>query len=389
MFFKLIQPRLNYYLSLKAVKVAFLALIRKQSDSTVDLSEYFGENCIYFFNRGRTGLQFILKLFPEGSAVAVQPYTCPTVLKAIKDAGCKIVFIDITSQLTLDLESYKKQIDQIDIVIVTHTFGCPADVESFRSVSADKIIIEDCAHSFLSKKGNKYVGQSGDFSFFSHGYAKFPSSVQGGIVLVNNKSFSERFNSAYQDLFSPPFKMLILNFLKSIVLTLLHKRVLYSLFTYPAKKLKRKHDPLTDNEKKENIQKGLRTCMNILYSEIKDICRKLNKQQSNGKAILASLAGNPSFKVCQPSEGANFFMVPAIVNDPRHFIRYALKGGIEIGRHFAISGKIIPCFGYMPGNCPTYEKMTDHLITIPSYYNYPVKRFKQLIRLLEEYDNRI
>ena len=86
--------------------------------------------------------------------VGVQPYTCSSVLTAIVAAGYQPLFIDINEQLTLDGDDLKRKLTQLNALIVTHTFGTPANIDQIKRLAGHLPILEDCAHAFLSRYEN-------------------------------------------------------------------------------------------------------------------------------------------------------------------------------------------------------------------------------------------
>ena len=118
----------------------------------------FNNGRIFYVNHGRTGIRLALSALelPEGSRVGVQVFNCHTVFNAIKTAGYNPVFIDITDQFQIDIDDLKKKSNKIDALIITHLFGIPADIDKVYDILSDIPVIEDCAHSFLSKYHKKY-----------------------------------------------------------------------------------------------------------------------------------------------------------------------------------------------------------------------------------------
>ena len=156
---------------------------------------------IYFTNYARASLYLLLKsISSKQLIVGVQAFTCHSVFKAIKKYGHKSIFIDLDNNFKLDIKDLKKKINKIDVLIITHTFGYPENINEIKKISKDIIIIEDCSHSFLSKINNKYTGTFGDASIFSLGLAKFPSIGFGGFALINNIKKFPNFISIYSNL---------------------------------------------------------------------------------------------------------------------------------------------------------------------------------------------
>ena len=74
----------------------------------------------------------------------------------------------------MDLEDLKIKVGDIDSLIITHTFGFPEKIDEIKNIVGKKIIIEDCAHSFLSKTNGVNTGNLADAAIFSTGLAKYP-----------------------------------------------------------------------------------------------------------------------------------------------------------------------------------------------------------------------
>lgn len=386
--FKFIQPRLNYSFSIKDKKIAFLALFFKTKMESSRINNILDSENIYFFDNARSGLRLILSLLPPNSRIGVQPFTCPTVLEAIDKAKCTAVFVDINNQLVIDPQKLIQQLDQIDALILTHTFGYPADAREIRLILKDKMLIEDCAHAFLTKNEHGLVGKVGDFALFSHGFAKFPSALRGGYILMNNSKFADAFQIQYSSVSKPRFKELLKNLIQSYIVSLANNIVIYSYITSKIKNRRdRKFTYTKQTSKASEIKQGFRTCQAVFENKLEDINEKLFIQQKYGKIIIEALQGNSSFEICQYAEGMNFFMIPVLVKQPNHFISYAKQNGIEIGRHFIQSQNIAPYYGYHKGSCLNYEEIMNKIVTIPSHSDYPKSKIAILVSIIKAYTN--
>ena len=381
---KILQPRLNYQFRCRDILKSFAAIFSYKSPSDNLLYKLFKTNDMFFFNHGRTGLREILQLMPINSVVGVQPLTCPTVLEAIESAGHRICFIDINDELVIDEKTISAKTDKIDILIITHIFGYVAPVSELKELFTDKIIIEDCAHAFLSERNGITAGSQGNFAFFSYGFAKYPAALRGGFVVVNDKSYLPEFEKRYSVLTYPGFIKEMTNLLFSKILLLMHKRIIYTMLTSKMKMRKfRYRKPVIGNE----IYREYKSSRSVLDSLLTDITQLSDKQQNNEKVLRAALTKNKSFRICQPSEGRNGFMLPVLVNNPDHFIVFAKKNGIEIGRHFYRSKDIVPHYDYVKRECENYEKVINKLVLLPTHYNYPEQQLKKLINIIERYHN--
>jgi len=386
--FKFVQPRLNYSFSFKEKIIAFCSLFSKPELKSSLVSSILDSENIYFFDNARSGLQLALSLLCPNSKVGVQPFTCPTVLEAIEKAQCIVSFVDINDSLVIDKQCLVDKVEHIDALILTHTFGYPADVNEIRLVMCGKLLIEDCAHAFMSENANGLVGKTGDIAIFSHGFAKFPSAIQGGYLLLNNLQYADAFQHCLKAIGAPAFKDSALNLMKAVLLSIMNNVFIYNVLTLKIKEARRlKFDYRKPVDSTKPIKFGFPCNRAVFESQLLKIDEKLQVQQNNGLLIMEALKDNPSFKICQLKQGQNFFMIPVLVKNPDHFILFAAMRGIEIGRHFVQSAQIIPHFGYQQGSCANYEKLIGNIVTIPTHYNYPPKKLNCLLSIIKDYSN--
>ena len=380
-----IYPRLNYSMSLRKILIGVFYFFSK-TFVPKKLIEIFKTDQIFLFDNARSGLQFILSDLPMGSKVGVQPLTCPTVLESIENAGCEVVFIDINYQFLIDENSLKDKIDSINALIVTHTFGAVCDIDRIRSIAGDKILIEDCSHAFLSRfEDINLAGKKADFSLFSFGFAKFPSAVRGGFVIVNNGNYISHFQKKYSGLKDCRMFEKIANLMRMIILPVFNFPFIYSTFTYKLKERKRLSFKYLKPNQTKTIKKGFGMNLHILNYELHNIEYNLNLQQSNANKILTSLQKNKLFRVEGFSNKRNYFLVPALTSNPENFIKYMSLCGIEVGRHFVQSRQIISSYEYVKGDCPNYECIVNELITIPSHYEYKNQKIDLSVNLIKNY----
>ena len=386
--FKLVQPRLNYSFSFKEKIIALRSLFSKRKLNSSLVSSILDSENIYFFDNARSGLQLALSLLSPNSKIGVQPFTCPTVLEAIVKAQCTVSFIDINDSLVIDKQCLAANIKHVDALILTHTFGYPADVNEIKSLMGGKLLIEDCAHAFMSESATGLVGKAGDVAVFSHGFAKFPSAIQGGYLLLNNLEYADAFQQRLKAIGAPAFKDSALNLMKAVLMSIMNNVFIYSVITSKIKEARRlKFNYRKPIDSTKPIKLGFTCNRAIFENQLLRIDVKLQAQQNNGLLIVETLQHNPSFKICQLKQGQNFFMIPVLVKNPDHFILFAAMRGIEIGRHFVQSVQIIPRFGYQQGSCPNYEKLMRNIVTIPTHYNYPTKKLNRLISIIKDYSN--
>ncbi|MBA7620646.1 UDP-4-amino-4-deoxy-L-arabinose--oxoglutarate aminotransferase [subsurface metagenome] len=179
MYFVHPQIKLN-----KAAKAKLSLIKRVNLDKLAKkLSFYFPEKQFVFTDMGRSAFKVIIeKMNLQNSEMLLPAYICDIFYPILRDHNIKPIFLDV------DLRTFHIKPEEISnkitsntkAVLVCHTYGLPIDMEAIRNaVNNRAVIIEDCANSFLAKKGNVYTGNMGDISFFSL-YKQFPT-LRGGI----------------------------------------------------------------------------------------------------------------------------------------------------------------------------------------------------------------
>jgi dTDP-4-amino-4,6-dideoxygalactose transaminase len=166
------------------------------------------KNPVFFF-RGRVALHAILRSLGigPGSTVLLQAFTCTAVPEAIMTLGAKPKYVDIgenginmcPSALQCTLETGG------DAVIVQHTFGIPAPVETISNICKARRIpmIEDCCH-VLGFPNDGGLGSLGAASFYSFEWGKpIPVGI-GGAALGNSEWIEKELRSIAGKLLSPP-----------------------------------------------------------------------------------------------------------------------------------------------------------------------------------------
>ncbi|MFH0856895.1 MAG: DegT/DnrJ/EryC1/StrS family aminotransferase, partial [bacterium] len=208
-----------------------------------------------------------------GDEVIIQAYTCVTVPNAVLATGAKPIYCDVDESLNLDPQEVGKKItNKTKAIIVQHTFGNPEKIEEIREVCGNNthpnpplkgegnkgriILIEDCAHSLGARYNGRLVGTFGDISMFSFGRDKVISSVNGGMLCVNNEALMSKHTphpSQEGNLRFPSFVIIARNLMYPIIaqisLKWYNKRSIGKVIMYVSKKLRLFPLILSDQEK--------------------------------------------------------------------------------------------------------------------------------------------
>lgn len=161
-------------------------------------SRYEGQ--AHLFYKGREAIQAALVLagLSKGSEVLITGYTCYAVYRAVVDAGCEPVFVDLragsinfgTAEVLESLKNHKNA----RALIVQNTLGFTSDIESIKKISQDNnlVLIEDLAHCIGSKyEGGAEAGTVGDYVALSFSQDKVVDGISGGALIVRTKNSAD------------------------------------------------------------------------------------------------------------------------------------------------------------------------------------------------------
>lgn len=337
------------------------------------LSSVFGHNDFFFTNNGRSALFCILKSLnlTKGSKIGVPLYSCTVVFDAIISAGHIPLFVDIDlHDYTIDLGDLRNKIEELNAIIVIHTFGRPADIDKLREIVGDLPIIEDCSHSLLSEYKGKITGTLGDASAFS--LTKYIYSGGGGMIILNNKSLKSdlqkniNFLAEYSSL--NEIKHSFFTYLYSYV----YHRPWYGLFAFPIGSY------ISDESNPNNVQETIfpykirKNDLGVFLKKISLFKSKVEIQRKNSKILLDELKNT---NLCLPYEKVNtycnyhLFPIRFDEKSERDMVNKNLvKMSIDTAKLWHMTPIVAKkLYGYR-GDCSNAEECAETLLTIPNYY---------------------
>lgn len=380
MSYKLI-PRFYYTLPLRSYLSAFFS-----TDTKEDQVPYFGEGKLYFHNSGRTGLRLLLSSVGEKKLrVGVQAYTCHSVFKAIHKAGHQIIFIDIDEYFQMDLKDLKKKAEDIDVLIITHTFGNPEKFDDIReTVGVDKVIIEDCAHAYGScYPDGQLAGSKGNAAIFSFGLGKLPPVGQIGCSVLNQPMSFPYFEKEHGNLEKEGLKNSLVHTIKSMVFSLVMKKPLYGMIT---RRLGKRLDTKFDFIDKFGFHEssGFTTDKRLFQKRILHFQQLIDHNRKNFEILRSTLPG-----IVAGNSGsalkANRYIAPLLVSNRDELFQHLLAEHIEPGKHFYQSLVWAEEFGYVRGICPNTEVLREQIITVPIHFGVSEKQVHKMTEIIKEY----
>lgn len=161
------------------------------------LSAYLGTEHFHYVTNGTVALQLALKaLGIEGGEVITTPFSYVATTSSILWERCTPVFVDIEpDNFTIDPTKIEAAITpKTRAIMPVHVFGYACDVDAIQRI-ADKHtlkVIYDAAHAFGSKYKGKSLLNYGDISTCSFHATKLYHTIEGGGVVVDDKSVSDK-----------------------------------------------------------------------------------------------------------------------------------------------------------------------------------------------------
>ncbi len=348
---------------------------------------YLGDGELAFFNSGRSALLALLKAFDigEGDEVLVQAFTCVAVPNSVLWVGAKPVYVDIGANYNLDAADAEKKITKrTRAIVVQHTFGIPAQVNTLLALAKRHklILIEDCAHALGATHKGKKLGTLGDAAFFSFGRDKVVSSVWGGAAYIkyqiSNIKYQKKLREIEKKLLYPShfwiFQQLLHPIAFSIILPLYDVGI-GKLLLVILQRLKLLSIPVYAEEKRgmqpsDFPAKYPNALAMLLVNQLNKLEQFGKQRQDIAKYYWKALSWCFGITVLPLVDGASFLRYPMLVSDPEKMLRRAKEQGILLGNwyHNIVdpTGVDFAAIGYRVGLCPEAEKIAKHIINCPT-----------------------
>lgn len=340
-------------------------------------SDFFKSENILLTSSGRGSLYWILKSLPQ-EKVVIPAYTCMVVVEAALLAGKKVEF-EKTDYYSFNSDSFVK-IDSNCIVIATHQYGIPCDIERIVKECHKKgaIVIEDCAAAFGTMVSNQPVGTFGDYGFFSFDPSKLISvPPKGGLLITKRK---EDYNNILKNYSIEPSTFLykLSSLSEGVVYCLLKNKYIYRIFHYYMMGRKGKMQ-LKEHDEPEVTVSSFYTHGFYewqAYMLLRQLC-KLDSIIEKRKKVYSfyDLSINNDC-VIKPIKCDNAVPIRyAIkVKGKKAFYKQCLKQGVDMGFSFNYIAA--------PLSFKDEHKITDEVLNIPFYYNISEKEMRSVVSVV-------
>ena len=135
------------------------------------------------------------KRIKNNEEIITPAVTWPTTVYPISNVGAIPKFVDVTlDDFTINVNEIEKAITKKTCgIMLVHLIGNPCDMQKIKKIAKkhDLWLIEDACEAHGAKFHKKHVGSFGDLSTFSFFASHHITTMEGGMVVTNNKTLYE------------------------------------------------------------------------------------------------------------------------------------------------------------------------------------------------------
>ncbi|MDE4275521.1 aminotransferase class I/II-fold pyridoxal phosphate-dependent enzyme [Phaeobacter gallaeciensis] len=130
----------------------------------------------------------------HGDRVLTNAFTLAPVPGSIAAVGATPVYVDVSEDLTIDLEDLAAKADQADVLMLSHMRGHLCDMDRLMEICNDAgiTVIEDCAHTMGAAWNGTLSGRHGTVGCYSCQTYKHVNSGEGGLLITDDEEIAAR-----------------------------------------------------------------------------------------------------------------------------------------------------------------------------------------------------
>lgn len=318
---------------------------------------------------GRLALKLLLRglHLDAGDEVLVPSLTFRAVPAAVAEVGLTPVLVDVDPRTALiDAEAVQRHAgSRTRVVLATHLFGLPCDMDRLAEVCADRdlILAEDFAQASGARSQGRPLGSIGRAGFTSLETVKLLSAFGGGLVTTSDDDLADDIRRSAAELAPPhPRRLSTKVALAQVEAALAHPgpfTLAWPLFTREidsetwVKRYKRRKQGAGNHDAAIHPAQAAVGSLGLRHLEAHVAARRRNA------GVLRDALSGKWFPVVADGDEPGWYQVLVRTADPQGCAAAARSAGIDVGRAVAtdLSG----------GACPTAAQLARELIQIPNH----------------------
>lgn len=330
---------------------------------------------VFLLSSARAALYALLMAYNRPGGVLIPAYNCIVVPEAIHYAGYRAVFADIDySSLNMTAGTLKEAITpDITVVLATHVFGIPCDIEKITDVSRQYgvLVIEDAAPAIGAILHGQTVGRFGDASIISFQSTKVISGLIGGALLIDDDELAQEVERLLQTA-SVPCNCLF-SFAKALARKMATNSWVYpaTLFAYRILHDEQLYEIVTPQT--EMPTRFLTSCprfsSTLVLRQLDRLEWNLSRRRKLAQVYQNELAGYPGLTLpvipedCLPA----WIQFPILTDNKRAFYRHMQRNGVDLSWTFRYS-----CAdSYGLNGFPNAQRAAKTVLGLPTYPSLP------------------
>lgn len=401
--FLLIRCLINFNL------FSYNELIKKKLE--MKISKFIKVKFCTLTPRGRVALKIILNFIKKKNlnknTVLMSPFTIFDIVNMVTSENLRPDFIDINkTDFSLSLNNLKKKVNKKTLaIILTHYHIEPIEYKKIVNFCKIKniFLIEDRAIAFRKSKKKENLNKK-HFIFYSFSPFKFISTINLGIIATDNIDFHNAivkykkkfcneniFFTISRIFFMMKFYFASRNFIFFILFQFLKISEFFEISNF---KNLLKNDPNPQKYLKKNEADYFIKISNYQsYSAIKqinsDVDKAHKKRLQKAKMYSHGLEGIKDIFYREYSQNYKdcYLSFPILCKKRDKLYKYLLKKNLDTSKYFYRDCNQLHIFKKYKSICPNTKFISDHVLMLPVYPDYPVKNIKLICEEIREFYN--
>lgn len=350
------------------------------------------------FPYGRTGLLMLLKALGLQSAEIICPaYTCVVVPHAIVLSGNIPVFVDSGTDANMDLDAAEALIGpQTRALIATSIFGHSVDLEKLANIQQrhpDLIIIQDCAHSFLSEWQGEPVHRAGRAAVFGMNASKMMMSVFGGMITTDDATLARRLREIRDhNVLAPPTGKTIARFLYLLALYPAFWQPFYGVTETLRQsglldRFTRYYDESVIDMPRDYLIGMSQLEARVGQVQTMQLRQFIEAHRAYAEFFRNSLANLPTLSWVDAPHGSSFSHIAARVGNKRDVMDKAHAAGVQLGEVIEYSIPEMAAYRSLGGDLRAFSMsaaFSRQTINLPVSGRFNLKNAERIAKVLRQ-----
>ena len=359
-------------------------------------SNYVGSNYTIVTHSGLSALYILLRAYgvKKGDKVIMPAYMCESVARLILDMGYNLEFVDVEKETyNIDVKDLNEKINRkVKAVIAVHMFGNPCDMDDIIEIAGDynAIVIEDSAQCIGAKYKGKNVGTIGNSGFFSLGEGKPMTTLNGGIIVTNDRNIAERSKSIINNFKNVSVYKKLMLCIRLFLYYLIKSRFIYSLlYSYITNRRILRREKLETNIDLNSFKykfTEMQASIGIIQLSKIDYFNKIRK--INAKFLMKHLSGLDKLHLPEIGKDSKpvFIRLPIYIENINveqidEIVNFLVKKGIDAS---VVYPNFLPKFFGINSNCHNANDLTKKTITLPVHPRVKENDLRHIVDAINE-----